>query len=95
MKQKITPQFVTTQFGANMDLAVEGQERFLVDRQGEPVVIIMSVDDYLTTIAPEDTALKAIRDAAKQSGLDRLTMEEINEEIASYRHEKGSSWTQM
>ena len=49
----------------------------------------MIVDDYLTTIAPEDTALKAIRDAAKQSGLDRLTMEQINEEIAAHRHEKG------
>ena len=89
MTQKITPQFVTTQFGAIMDRAVEGQERFLVDRLGEPAVIIMSVNDYLTTIAPEDTALKAIRDAAKQSGLDRLTMEEINEEIAAHRHEKG------
>ena len=89
MTQKITPQFVTTQFGAIMDRAVEGQERFLVDRLGEPAVIIMSVNDYLTTIAPEDTALTAIRDAAKQSGLDRLTMEEINEEIAAHRHEKG------
>ena len=89
MTQKITPQFVTTQFGAIMDRAVEGQERFLVDRLGEPAVIIMSVNDYLTTIAPEDTALKAIRDAAKQSGLDRLPMEEINEEIAAYRHDKG------
>ena len=50
MKQKITPQFVTTQFGAITDRAVDGQEHF-----------IMSVDDYLTTIAPEDTALETIR----------------------------------
>ena len=48
----------------------------------------MSVDDYLKTIAPEDAALKAIRDASKNTGLDRLTMEEIDAEIAAYRREK-------
>jgi hypothetical protein len=48
----------------------------------------MSVDDYLQTIAPEDTALRKIRDEAKSAGLDKLTMKEIDAEIAAYRREK-------
>ncbi len=66
---------------------MERHERFLVNRRREPAVIIMSVDDYLRTVAPEDRALKIIRDEAKRAGLDRLTMEEIDAEIAAHRRE--------
>ncbi len=59
-----------------------------MDRRGESALIIMSVDDYLETIAPEDTALRKIRDEAKRTGLDKLAMEEIDVEIAAYRREK-------
>ena len=86
--KKISALTARTQFGQIMDRAIAQKERFLVDRRGEPAVIIMSVDDYLKTIAPEDAALKAIRDASKNTGLDRLTMEEIDAEIAAYRREK-------
>jgi|SRR5215471_8739299 len=86
--KKISALTARTQFGQIMDRAIERQERFLVDRRGEPAVIIMSVDDYLETIAPEDSALKMIRDEAKRAGLNKLTMEEIDAEIAAYRREK-------
>ena len=88
MTKKISAITARTQFGQIMNRAVERQERFLVDRRGEPTVIIISVDDYLRTIAPEDNALKAIRDQAKRAGLNKLTMEEIDAEIAAYRREK-------
>lgn len=71
-----------------MNRAVERQERFLVDRRGQLAVVIMSVDDYLKNIAPEDESLKAIRDRAKKTGLDKLTMKEVDSEIAAYRKEK-------
>jgi prevent-host-death family protein len=88
MTKKISALTARTQFGQIMNRAVEKQERFLVERRGEPAVIIMSVDDYLETIAPEDTALQKIRDEFKRTGLDTMTMEEIDAEIASYRREK-------
>lgn len=88
MTKKISALTARTQFGQIMNRAVERQERFLVDRRGEPAVIIMSVDDYLKTIAPEDITLKKLRDEAKSTGLDKLTMEEIDAEIAAYRREK-------
>ena len=34
------------------------------------------------------TALKALQEDAKRKGLDKLTMEEINAEIAAHRREK-------
>lgn len=34
------------------------------------------------------TALKALQEDAKRKGLDKLTMEQINAEIAAYRREK-------
>jgi prevent-host-death family protein len=88
MTKKISALTARTQFGQIMNRAIERQERFLVDRRGEPAVIIMSVDDYLQTIAPEDIALKNIRDEAKRTGLDRLTIEDVDAEIAAYRGEK-------
>lgn len=34
------------------------------------------------------TALKALQEDAKRKGLDKLTLDEINAEIAQYRREK-------
>jgi hypothetical protein len=54
----------------------------------------MSVTDYTKAIAPEDPALTEIRDNAKRIGLDKLTMEEIDAEIAAYRREKREKQSQ-
>jgi hypothetical protein len=37
------------------------------------------------------TALKAMHEDGKRKGLDRLSMDEINAEIAAYRREKKSA----
>ncbi|HRJ18477.1 MAG TPA: type II toxin-antitoxin system Phd/YefM family antitoxin [Bryobacteraceae bacterium] len=88
MTRKISALTARTQFGQIMERAVEHDERFLVDRRGHPAVVIMSVDDYLHTIAPEDPVVRAIRNRAEARGLDRLTLEEINAEIAGARQQK-------
>jgi hypothetical protein len=49
---------------------------------------------YIKSIAPEDPALKEIRNNAKRVGLDKLTMEEIDAEIASHRGEKKDKQSQ-
>jgi len=88
MTRKVSAHIARTQFGQIMDRAIDHAERFLVERNGEPAVLIMSVADYIKTIAPEEKALKGIRDNAKRVGLDKLTMEEIDAEIAAHRREK-------
>jgi hypothetical protein len=35
-----------------MDLATKNNERFIVDRRGEPAVVIMSVQDFIGTAVP-------------------------------------------
>ena len=42
-----------TQFGQTMSRAATRNERFVVDRRGEPAVVIMSVNDYVDNFAPE------------------------------------------
>lgn len=94
MKQsKSTPNIVSaltarTQLGQIMKRASEKNERFVVDRRGEPAVVIMSVKDYIDTIAPSPDWLKKSWDDAKRKGLDKLTMRDIDAEIAAARKEK-------
>jgi len=76
-----------TQFGQIMRRATENDERFLVDKRGEPSVIIMSVRDYIETIAPTAKILKRIGEESKRKGTDKLSMREIDREIAAARRE--------
>ena len=47
----------------------------------------MAVKTPVKTVAAL-TALKALQQDAKGNGLDKMTMDEINAEIAAYRQEK-------
>jgi len=60
----------------------------VIDRRGEPQAIIMSLSDYVDTIAPEPGWLNKIRDASKRRGTDRLTMREIDAIVADTRRER-------
>jgi hypothetical protein len=64
------------------------QTRFVVDRRGEPQIVIMGIKDFLTTIAPEKKILTAIRADARKKGKDKLSLREINREIRTYRRER-------
>ena len=62
--------------------------RFVVDRRGEPQVVIMGIQDFLRTIAPEKKTVAAIREAARKSGKNKVSMRDINREIRAYRREQ-------
>ena len=49
MDRRIDAHIARTQFGQIMDLATRNNERFIVDRRGEPAVVIMSVQDFIRT----------------------------------------------
>lgn len=76
------------QFGSVLRRATEERERFVVHRHGSPSVVIMSLNDYIDTIAPTPAWMRAIHDEAQGKGLDRLTMKEIDAEIAAVRRER-------
>ena len=86
--RKITDVTARTQFGQIIDRAVDHNERFLVERNGEPSVLIMSVADFVKILAPAPRWLKEIQEEARKKGLDKLTMDEIDAEIAASRRER-------
>jgi prevent-host-death family protein len=91
MTRKITAVTARTQFGQIMNRAVDENERFLVERNGEPAVLIMSVDDFVKTLAPPPDWLHKCWEGAKRHGVDKLTSAEIEEEIGAVRKKRRSA----
>ncbi len=85
MNNVISAVTARTQLGQILKRAGEGDERFLVDRRGEPAVIIMSIRDYIKNVAPAPEAYKATRQDAKRKGTSSLSMREIDREIEKVR----------
>ena len=90
MDRRIDAHVARTQLGQIMDLAVKNNERFIVDRRGEPAVVIMSVQDFIRTAAPPPDWLSKAWAGAKRRGLDAMTPEQIDAEIDAYRRDKES-----
>src|SRR5437868_5875568 len=77
-----------TQLEQIMHRAIENNDRFLVERNGEPAVLILSVTDYVKTFAPPPDWLSKSWENAKRHGLDKLTTKEIDAEIAASRRNR-------
>jgi prevent-host-death family protein len=90
MDRRIDAHIARTQFGQIMDLATKNNERFVVDRRGEPAVVIMSVQDFVRTAAPPPDWLQKAWAGAKRRGIDVLTSDDINAEISAHRRKKRS-----
>ena len=88
MNRRVDAHLARTQFGQIMDRAVENNERFVVERRGEPAVVIMSVQDFIRTTAPPPDWLEKAWRGAKKKGLDKLSAADIDAEISAYRREK-------
>ena len=76
-----------TQLGQIMKRATQKNERFVIDRRGEPSVVIMSMKDYIDTIAPAPEWLAKIQAASKRRGTDKLTMSQIKGIITDARRQ--------
>jgi len=88
MNRRVDAHVARTQFGQLMDRAVRNKERFVVDRRGEPAVVILSVQDYLDTVQSAPEWLRQAWVAAKRRGLDKLTMEKVDAEIDVYTRKR-------
>jgi prevent-host-death family protein len=77
-----------TQLGQILRRVRSNNERFVVDRRGEPQAVIMSIEEYLRTIAKASASLKKLRRMAKARKTDSLSLREINLEIKRYRRER-------
>ena len=85
MDRRIDAHIARTQFGQIMDLATKNHERFIVDRRGEPAVVIVSVADFIRIAAPPPDWLQKAWTGATRRGLDTLTQADIDAEISAHR----------
>jgi len=77
-----------TQFGQILRRAGQNKERFVVERRGEPGVVIMSVEEYLRTFVKPGSVVDEIHDFVRKKNLKPLTMRAIDKEIKRYRNER-------
>lgn len=85
MDRRVDAHLARTQFGQLMDRAVKNNDRFVVDRRGEPAVVILSVQDFVRSVAPPPDWLEKAWAGARRRGLDTLTPAETEAEIAAHR----------
>src|SRR3954465_12327687 len=90
MDRRIDAHIARTQFGQIMDLATKNNERFIVDRRGEPAVVIMSVQDFIRTAAPPPGGREKAWGGARGGGPDPWTPADIDAEIAAHRRKQDS-----
>jgi len=91
MDRRIDAHTARTQFGQLMDLATRNNERFIVERRGEPAVVIMSVQDFIRIAAPPPDWLQKAWAGAERRGLAAMPPEEIEAEITAHRRSKKDS----
>lgn len=67
--------------------------RFVLSDRGKPQAVVLGVDDYLKNVLRRErlSVITEIHLEAKDKGLDKMAIEEINEEIRAHRKEKSQS----
>ena len=100
MKTSASPNVVSavtarTQFGQIIRRVKEKNERFVVDRRGEPQAVIMSIEDYLDIAAPAPAWLERSWRSAKRARVTEMTMRDIDSEIRRYRRERDRQHTAL
>lgn len=86
---KSLPAFLArTQFGQILERVSQNRERFLVTKKGEAKAVILGVEDFLQAVVKTPKSLAALHRQAQRSGADKLTLEEIEAEIAAVRRAK-------
>jgi prevent-host-death family protein len=86
---KSLPAFIArTQFGQILERVSKNRQRFLVTKNGEATAVILGVEDFLEAVVKTPHSLRTLQKQARQSGASKLTLEDIEAEIAAVRQEK-------
>jgi hypothetical protein len=63
-------------------------ERFLIGLRNGPQAVVLGLEDYLELIAPKPDILAQMHAISVANGTDKMTMDEIDAEIAAWREEE-------
>lgn len=85
MTSRISDSAAQSQLPQILERAVAHRDRFLVERDGEDAVLILSLADFVQTVAPPPDWLREIQTEAREQGSDQLSEIEICEEISATR----------
>ncbi len=77
-----------TQFGQILERVSQRGDRFVVTKKGEAKAVILGVEDFFRAVVKTPKALAALQEQARRRGTTRLTLEEIEAEIAAVRRTK-------
>ena len=77
-----------TQFGQILRRVGQNKERFVVERRGEPGVVIMSVEEYLRNFVKPGSIVDEIHEYVRKKGLKPLSARAIDREIKRYRSKR-------
>jgi len=88
MTKSVSALLARTQFGQILERVSHNEERFLVTKNGQAKAIILGIEDFMESIAQTPEALATLHEQAKKSGADRLSLEDIEQEIQAVRQLK-------
>ena len=77
-----------TQLGQILKRVRRNNERFVIDRRGDPQAVIISVEEYLQQFVRPSSVMKKMWRSAKARKLDSVSLREINRIIKRYRRSK-------
>lgn len=88
MTKVISTTKASTQLNQLIRRANREKTRFILGNPGEAAAVLVGIQDYIRTFAPEPEVLKIIGQQSKEEGTDKFTMRLIDREIAAYRKGK-------
>jgi prevent-host-death family protein len=84
----LAAQYARTRLGQVLDLVRQGKARFVVERNGEPMGAIVSIEDLYALLGEtlsKSEALAALQSHSSRRGVDLLSLADINMEIGQAR----------
>jgi len=88
MTKNISALIARTQFGQILERVSRNDERFLVTKNGQAKAVIFGIEDFMQSITQTPESLAALQEQAKKSGADKLSLEDIEQEIQAVRRLK-------
>ncbi len=83
---KTIPAFIArTHLGQVLEKATKDNDRFLISRRGQISAVIMGIENYLLNIIKQPEIITKLQKQAIKSRVSKLTLEEIDQEIATVR----------
>lgn len=80
--KSISALITRTQLGQLLERVSKDKDRFLISKRGEAKAVILGVEDFLKNIVKQPEALAKLQKQAERARTNRLTLEEIDQELS-------------